>query len=85
MQVLKIWQIFLTEQMKKIIAEIDKTQRVGGAWAMLLANPELESAILSVYKIIVDNFDNPKLYYHSADFLIRAIMNMHGQACCNED
>ena len=81
MQVLNIWQIFATEQMKEIIVEVDKAQRVGGAWAMLLANPELESAILSVYKIIVDNFDDLKLYYHSTDFLIRAIMNMHGETC----
>lgn len=81
MQVLNIWQFLATEQMKKIIAEVDKAQRVGGAWAMLLANPELESAILSVYKIIVDNFDDLKLYYHSTDFLIRAMMNMHGETC----
>lgn len=81
MQVLKMWQFLATEQMQEIIAEVDKAQRVGGAWAMLLANPELESAILSVYKIIVDNFDDLKLYYHSTDFLIRAIMNMHGETC----
>lgn len=84
MQVLNIWQIFATEQIKEIIVEVDKAQRVGGAWAMLLANPELESAILSVYKIIVDNFGDQKLYYHSTEFLIRAMMNMHGQSC-NED
>lgn len=81
MQVLNIWQIFATEQIKKMIVEVDKAQRVGGAWAMLIANPQLKSAILSVYKIIVDNFDDSKLYYHSTDFLIRAMMNMHSQAC----
>lgn len=84
MQVLNIWQIFATEQIQKIIVEVDKAQRVGGAWAMLIANSQLKSAILSVYKIIVDNFDDSKLYYHSTDFLIRAMMNMHGQSC-NED
>ena len=81
MQVLNIWQIFATEQIQKIIVEVDKAQRVGGAWAMLIANPQLKSAILSVYQIIVDNFDDLKLYYHSTDFLIRAIMNMHGETC----
>ena len=81
MQVLKMWGFLATEQMTEIIAEVDKAQRVGGAWAMLIANPQLHSAVLSVYKIIVDAFDNQKLYYHSADFLIRAMMNMHGQAC----
>lgn len=81
MQVLKMWQFLATEQMKEIIAEVDKAQRVGGAWAMLIANPQLHSAVLSVYKIIVGAFDNQKLYYHSADFLIRAMMNMHSQAC----
>ena len=81
MQVLNIWQIFATEQLKEIITEVDKAQRVGGAWALLIANPKLKSAILSVYQIIVDNFDDSKLYYHSADFLTRAIMNMHGEAC----
>ena len=81
MQVLNIWQIFATEQIQKIIVEVDKAQRVGGAWALLIANPKLKSAILSVYQIIVDDFDNPQLYYHSTDFLTRAMMNMHGQAC----
>ena len=81
MQVLNIWQIFATEQIQKIIVEVDKAQRVGGAWAMLIANPKLKSAILSVYQIIVDDFDDPKLYYQSTDFLTRAMMNMHGQAC----
>lgn len=81
MQVLKMWEFLATEQMKEIIAEVDKAQRVGGAWALLIANPQLHSAVLSVYKIIVDAFDNQKLYYHSADFLIRAMMNMHSQAC----
>lgn len=84
MQVLNIWQFLATEQMKEIIAEVDKAQRVEGAWALLIANPQLHSAVLSVYKIIVDAFDNQKLYYHSADFLVRAMMNMHGQSC-NED
>ena len=81
MQVLNIWQIFATEQIQKIIVEVDKAQRVGGAWAMLIANPKLKSAILSVYQLIVDDFGDQKLYYHSTDFLIRAMMNMHGQAC----
>lgn len=81
MQVLKMWEFLATEQMKEIIAEVDKAQRVGGAWAMLIANPQLHSAILSVYKIIVDNFDDQKLYYHSTEFLIRAMMNMHGETC----
>lgn len=81
MQVLKMWQFLATEQIQKIIVEVDKAQRVGGAWAMLIANPQLHSAILSVYKIIVDNFDDQKLYYHSTEFLIRAMMNMHGETC----
>ena len=39
---------------------------------MLIANPQLKSAILSVYQIIVDNFDDLKLYYHN-------IANKYGQ------
>lgn len=81
MQVLNIWQIFATEQIQKIIVEVDKAQRVGGAWAMLIANPQLKSAILSVYQIIVDDFGDQKLYYHGTEFLIRAMMNMHGETC----
>lgn len=81
MQVLEMWKFLATEQMKEIIAEVDKAQRVGGAWAMLIANPQLKSAILSVYQIIVDDFEDSKLYYQSADFLVRAMMNMHGQTC----
>lgn len=48
---------------------------------MLIANPQLKSAILSVYQIIVDDFGDQKLYYHSTEFLIRAMMNMHGETC----
>ena len=72
-------ECFENEKVKKIISDLTKIRRVGGAYAMLLSIPTLEDAIYSVYKAGVDQWnDNDDFYYlHGIYFLIRAIMHMH--------
>lgn len=72
-----IWNKLCSERLLQIIDEIDVLRRVGGAYAMLISNPGLKSAIHAVYDRIVDGFENENLYAHSAYFLLRAIMRMH--------
>lgn len=62
-----------------IVYKIDETRRVGGAYAALIANPLLYSAIYAVYEKLVDNFDDDEFYWHSAYFLLRAIMKMRSE------
>ena len=77
MRTIKIWNIISTDRMHKLLAEIDRARRVGGAWALLIANPGLINAIWSIYEQIVDKFDDMELYEISGFFLLRAIMKMH--------
>ena len=49
MQILGIWNSIKTEQLLELISKLDRVRRVGGAWAMLIANPCLISAIYAVY------------------------------------
>jgi len=72
-----VWNIICNERIHEIIGEIDVVRRVGGAYAMLVSNPCLKSAIYAVYDRLVDNFDDEELYCQSAYFLARAIMRMH--------
>lgn len=53
-------------------------QRVAGAWAAIIANPVVISAITIVYEIQVDKFDDEELYAQGAYFVTRAIMKMRG-------
>ena len=74
---LKVWNKISTDKMTELIAEADQVTRVGGAWAMILANPGLVNAIYVVYERLVDNFDNEELYDLGGYFLLRGIMKMH--------
>lgn len=67
MQILGIWNSIKTEQLLELISKLI-VRRVGGAWAMLIANPCLISAIYAVYDRIVDSFDNDDLYMQSVFF-----------------
>ena len=58
LQVIGIWNRISTERMAKLLAQIDMVRRVGGAWAMLIANPGLISAICAVYEQLVDRFED---------------------------
>lgn len=79
MQQLYTWDILCSQYIAKIISEIDKVRRVGGAYAMLISNPGLKNAIYVVYEVLVDNFDDETLYCQSAFFMLRAIMRMHSE------
>lgn len=79
MQHLYIWDILCSEEVAKIICEIDVVRRVGGAYAMLISNPGLKSAIYVVYEVLVDRFDDENLYCQCAYFMLRAIMRMHSE------
>lgn len=72
-----IWNEICNERMNEIIVKIDVVRRVFGAYAMLISNPCLKSAIYAVYDRLVDNFDDEELYCQSAHFLVRAVMRMH--------
>ena len=61
------------------MAECECVQRVGGAWAMILARPMLINAICAVYEQLVDKFDDDEMYLISGFFLLRAIMKMRGE------
>ena len=73
-----------TEQLLELISKLDRVRRVGGAWAMLIANPCLISAIYAVYDRIIDSFDNDDLYMQSVFFLMRAVMQMNSDECEEE-
>lgn len=83
MQHLYIWDILCSKEIIRIICEIDVVRRVGGAYAMLISNPGLKSAIYVVYEVLVDKFDDEDLYCQSAYFMLRAIMRMHSEEVKN--
>lgn len=76
-QLLGIWNRIATCELTELMYELDRVRRVDGAWAMLIANPCLVSAIYAVYDRMVDSLDDDKLYLISAYFLMRAVMRMN--------
>jgi len=78
-RVFGIWNKIATDEIRKLIAELDAVRRVGGAWAMLISNPALISAIYAVYERLVDQFEDEELYAESCFFLLRAVMRMHSE------
>ena len=78
-QMLKVWNKIRTDEMTALINEIDELRGVDGAYAMIVSDPSLINAILVVYKLIVDNFDNDDIYLMCAYFLLRAIMRVNSE------
>lgn len=72
-----LWNQMCTDEMGRILHELDDVRRVGGAWALLIANPQLMTAVLAVYQRIVDNFSDTGLYETCAWFLLRSVLRMH--------
>ena len=68
---------FYTERMNDLIIEAANTMRVGGTYYMLVAKPLIISAILAVYRVIVDKFDDEELYDSGVYMLARMILKMH--------
>lgn len=80
-RIIELWNRIETEKLSKLIAEIDVLRRVGRAYAIILANPGLISAICAVYEQLVDRFEDEEMYGLSGYFLLRAIMKMHSNEC----
>lgn len=75
---LQVWnEAIRTEKIQLILSEIDQIKRVGGAYAAVIANPQLIQTIIAVYNVLVDAFDDEHLYCTGAYFLLRGIMRMH--------
>lgn len=72
-----LWNQMCTDELGRILHELDDVRRVGGAWALLITNPQITTAILAAYQRIVDSFDDTELYETCAWFLLRSIMRMH--------
>lgn len=77
-ETLDIWNAIATEHLKELLNRADVVQRVAGAWAAIIVNPVVISAITIVYEIQVDKFDDEELYAQGAYFVTRAIMKMRG-------
>ena len=76
----KIWEeAFRTEKMQLIFSEIDQIKRVGGAYAAIIAHPQLIQTIIVVYDVLVDAFDKEDIYCTSAYFLLRGIMRIRSR------
>lgn len=78
-QLLDIWRSIRTEELQELLRKADQIQRVGGAWAALISNPVVISAIEIVFETQVDKFDDWKLYVECTYFLLRSILKMHGR------
>ncbi len=76
-QTMGVFKAISTDRLSGIINELDDVRRVGGAYAMILANPCLISAINAVFWALIDSFDDDTLYLRCCFFLMRAVMRMH--------
>lgn len=76
MRFVNVWSSFDTEPFMDIIYEIDCMYRLDGLCAILVKNPLIEAAILGVYEVIVDKFDDAELYDIAVNFLARNIMRL---------
>lgn len=83
-QFFRIWYLMSTDELIRIKNKIDSVRRVDGAWAMFISNPRLISAIVAVYDVLVDHFDDEELYETCSYFLYRAVMKMHSNIIENE-
>lgn len=83
-RVIGIWNKISPEEMAKLFTKINMVRRVGGAYAILIANPRLISAICAVYEQLVDRFEDEEMYNLSGYFLLRAIMKMNSSECEDE-
>ena len=59
------------------IERFDSGGSIGGAYASIIAHPQLIQTIIAVYDVLVDSFDDEHLYCTSAYFLLRGIMHIN--------
>ena len=74
---IKLYNSFKSKKTDEIIDRLSKITRVGGAYYMILSRPTFISGICSVYGLIIDNFENARLYFSALYMLIRIAMHMH--------
>ena len=72
-----VYKTFATDELTDLVSQLNKTMRVGGAYAMFIADPELIDVLVAVFQRIIDNFDNEDLFNQCAFFLFRGILRMH--------
>ena len=59
------------------IERFDTDGSIGGAYASIIAHPQLIQTIIAVYDVLVDSFDDEHLYCTNAYFLLRGIMHIN--------
>ena len=66
---MEIWdEVFRTEKIQLIFSEIDRIKQVGGAYAAILAHPQLIQTIIAIYDVLVDSFDDEHLFAQAPIF-----------------
>ena len=72
-----VWNEIESDKIKEIIVELNQLRRVGGAYALMLANPVFKSTLYSVYCRLLDCVNDDDIYLKCGYFLLRAIMKMN--------
>ncbi len=72
-----IYESIQNDRLKELANEAAETMRVGGAYWMLVARPELSTAIFVSMNGMIDCFDDEDMYNGTAYLLFRAILSMH--------
>lgn len=73
------------DRLKELANEAAETMRVGGAYWMLVARPELSTTIFVSMYGMIDCFDDEAMYNNTAYLLLRAILSLHKMPMDQED
>lgn len=74
---LEVFTDFRTDKLLDYIAELAGYTRVAGAQYMLLAAPDMKSAIYGVFDKMLDDPEEVDAWFSCLGFLIKAAMSMH--------
>jgi len=72
-----IYESIQNKRLKELANEAAETMRVGGAYWMLVARPELSTALFVSMNGMIDCFDDESMYNNTAYLLFRAILSLH--------
>ena len=78
MQTFQIWNKISTEHLEKLIEQTLEIRNVNFTTAIIFDRPKMISAIISVFFMQVDKFDDEELYELSVWFLLRTFMCLGG-------
>ena len=78
MQTFQIWNKISTENLEKLIEQTLEIRNVNFTTAIIFDRPKMISAIISVFFMQVDKFDDEELYELSVWFLLRTFMCLGG-------